>query len=448
MARRADMANKVKQLMQFLKTDIWRIRRRKLPRLKSLLIHHVRIVLLSLRGFAEDKCQLRASALTFFSLLSIVPVFAMAFGIAKGFGFEKKLEELATSSLKGQEEVLTKVIDFAQNMLENTSGGLVAGIGIAILFMSVISVLGNVEHAFNDIWGIKTPRKFVRKLSDYLTIMLICPMLLIVSSSATVYIQSQIVTIVEKLTILGPLAGLILFFIKFLPYCVLWIVFSFIYIVMPNTKVNFSSGVFAGVVAGTIYQLVQWVYITFQIGASKAGAIYGSFAALPLFLVWLQLSWRIVLLGSEFSFAHQNVDTYEMEPDCNDVSPSFKRLLSLRIVQLVVKRFAQAEVALDADQIAHELEMPIRLVNELIYELINAEILIEVESGEEKTHAYQPAQDPDNFTLSFVIESLEKKGTESLPIEQTVEVEKLQASLIKIRDMVRKMPENMLLKNM
>jgi len=273
-------------------------------------------------------------------------------------------------------------------------------------------------------------------------------MLLIVSSSATVYIQSQIVTIVEKLTILGPLAGLILFFIKFLPYCVLWIVFSFIYIVMPNTKVNFSSGVFAGVVAGTIYQLVQWVYITFQIGASKAGAIYGSFAALPLFLVWLQLSWRIVLLGSEFSFAHQNVDTYEMEPDCNDVSPSFKRLLSLRIVQLVVKRFAQAEVALDADQIAHELEMPIRLVNELIYELINAEILIEVESGEEKTHAYQPAQDPDNFTLSFVIESLEKKGTESLPIEQTVEVEKLQASLIKIRDMVRKMPENMLLKNM
>jgi len=438
------------KLKQFLTTDIWRIRKKQLPRTKSFLVTHLRIVLLSLRGFAEDKCQLRASALTFFSLLSIVPVFAMLFGIAKGFGFEKKLEEMVTNNIQGQEEVLGKVIEFAQTMLENTSGGLVAGIGIGVLFWSVIKVLGNIESAFNDIWGIKMARTLIRKFSDYLAIMLICPILLIASSSATVFVQSQITLIVDKLAFLGPVASLILFLIKFLPYCVLWVVFSFIYIVMPNTNVKVSSGIFAGVVGGTIYQLLQWVYINFQLGASKYGAIYGSFAALPLFLVWLQMSWVVVLLGCEFAFAHQNVDTYELEPDCLEVSPSLKKLISLRIVHTLVKRFQKGtaeEAPLSADEIAHSLELPIRLINDVIYELVKAGIVIEVKSVREKVHAYQPAQDPEKFTISYVLEALDKSGRESLPLEKTPEVEKIEKALIKWQDTFRNSPDNILLKS-
>lgn len=442
------MANKIKALIQFLKTDIWRLRRRNLPKAKGFIIHHVRIILLSLRGFAEDKCQLRASALTYFSLLSIVPVFAMAFGIAKGFGFEKTLEETAMSGLKGQEEVLTRVIEFARTLLENTSGGLVAGVGLAVLFWTVIKVLGNIENAFNDIWGIKTARVLIRKFSDYLSIMLICPILLIASSSATVFIQSQITSIVEKISILGFLGSLILFAINFMPYCVLWIVFSFIYIVMPNTKVNIGAGIFAGITAGTIYQLWQWAYINLQIGASKFGAIYGSFAALPLFLMWLQVSWLIVLLGAEFSFAHQNVDTYELEPDCQEVSPAFKKLLSLRIVHLLVKRFTEGSEPLIGAEIAHQLEMPIRLARELLFDLVQAGILIEVRGDGSKVQAYQPAQDPERFTIAFVLETLDKTGNETLPLSRTPELEKIESSLNAMRDAFRKMPQNALLKTM
>ena len=434
-------------IKEFLTTGIWRIRRSRLPKSKSFLLHHGRIILLSLRGFAEDKCPLRASALTFFSLMSIVPVFAMAFGIAKGFGFEKKLESLAMNSLKGQEEVLRKVIDFAQRLLENTSGGIVAGIGVAILFWSVIKVLGNIEKSFNDIWGIKTARSLVRKFSDYLSIMLICPLLLILSSSATVYVQSQITNLVEQLSFLGPVASLLLFLLKFLPYCVLWILFSFIYIVMPNTRVKLSSGIFAGIVAGTIFQAWQWLYIALQIGASKYGAIYGSFAALPLFLTWLQVSWLIVLLGAEFSFAHQNVDTYELEPDCLEVSAAFKKTLAVRITHLLVKRFSQAEEPLDAEQISHELEMPIRLIHEILFDLVKAGLITEVYSEDEKRHAYQPAQDPERFSIAFVLEALEQSGRASLPLEKTPEQERIEAAIRKMRDAVRNVPENDLLKS-
>jgi membrane protein len=435
------------RIKQFLTTEIWRIRKKNLPRSKSFFLTHLRIILLSLRGFAEDKCQLRASALTFFSLLSIVPIFAMAFGIAKGFGLEKKLEELVTTNVQGQEEVLGRIIEFARKLLENTSGGIVAGIGIGVLFWSVIKVLGHIESAFNDIWGIKTSRSLIRKFSDYLSIMLICPILLIVSSSATVFVQSQVALIVDKLAFLGPVASVILFTIKFLPYCVLWIVFSFIYIVLPNTNVKISSGIFAGVVGGTIYQLLQWAYIIFQMSASKYGAIYGSFAALPLFLLWLQMSWVVVLLGAEFSFAHQNVDTYELEPDCLDVSPSFKRLISLRIVHMLIKRFTQAEMPLSAAAISHSLEIPPRLVNDVLFDLVKAGLVIEVKSENDKVHAYQPAQETERFTIGFVLEALDKSGTETLPLEDDAVVKKIRNCLSVWHDTLRTLPENVLLKN-
>ena len=433
--------------IQFLQTDIWRIRASTLSGQRSFWIRQLRIVLLALRGFAEDKCQLRASALTFFSLLSIVPVVAMAFGIAKGFGFEKMLQEKIMTQLQGQEEVAAKVINFAQTLLANTQGGVIAGIGIVILFWTVIKVLGNIESSFNDIWGIKKGRSMGRKFSDYLSIMLICPFLLIMSSSVTVLITSQVTLIVEKLAFLGPLGALILTSLRILPYAAVWFMFTFVYVFMPNTKVNIRSGLMAGIIAGTIYQMVQWGYITFQIGASKYGAIYGSFAALPLFLIWLQISWLVVLLGAEISFAEQNVDTYEFESDSLKVSYSFKKLLALNITHVCVKLFHEGKTPPTAAKLSHELEIPIRLIRQVIFELVEAGVLAEVKLNGTQETAYHPARDLDGLTVQNVIDLLDRRGSDMIPIAQTETLQTFRKTLAQFHDTVAGLPANARLKD-
>lgn len=442
------MANAISKLIQFLRFGVWRIRSSKLPRSKSALLRQLRIIILALRGFGEDKCQLRASALTFYSLLSIVPMAAMAFGIAKGFGFEKKLQVILLEKFPGQEEVVGRVIEFAQSFLENTQGGVIAGIGVFVLFWTVIKVLGNIEKSFNDIWGVKRSRPFARKMSDYLSIMLICPILLIMSSSLTVLITSQVTLIVQKLTILGPLGPIILLSLKLLPFVFLWVLFTFIYTFMPNTRVLFRSGFLGGILAGTVYQIVQWAYINFQIGVGKYGAIYGSFAALPLFLVWLQISWLIVLFGAEVSFAEQNVETYEFEPDCEKVTVNFKRALAVRMMHVCVDNFVKAHAALTAMQMAHHLEIPIRLVRQILFDLTEAGLLVEVKIPNSQETSYQPARDVDHLTIQDVVDALEMHGITDIPVEDGQVFKRIQQSLGAFREKNRRSDDNVILKNL
>jgi len=442
-----NLAKYLTETIQFLKTDIWRIRSSKLSGQKSFWIRQLRIILLAIRGFGEDKCQLRASALTYYSLMSVVPVVAMAFGIAKGFGFENLLEEKILGGLQGQEEVAQQIIGFARSFLENTRGGLIAGIGVVALFWTVIKVLGNIESSFNDIWGIRAARTPARKIGDYLSIMLICPILIIMSSSVTVLVTSQITLIVEKLAFLGPVTDAILFSLQVLPYAVIWIVFTFIYKFMPNTRVQLKSALIAGIIAGTSYQVVQIIYIYFQVAVSKYGAIYGSFAALPLFLIWLQLSWLIVLFGAEVSFAEQNVETYEFEADCLKVSHSFRELLSLNIVHLCVKKFRQAERALGANEISHELEIPVRLVRQILYELVEARVLSEVKLDDTETMAYQPARDIEDLTITSVLNQLNQQGVNWIPLDNTGDLEKLKGQLMQFQEGIEKSPANVPLKD-
>ncbi|MBN3038464.1 MAG: YihY family inner membrane protein [Candidatus Omnitrophica bacterium] len=437
----------VSKIINFLTTDIWRIRLRDLSKPRSFLVKNLRIVLAALRGFNEDKCQLRASALTFYSLLSIVPVVAMAFGVAKGFGFEKVLERQIFERFPGQEEIIAQVVGFAHSFLENTKGGMVAGIGVIILFWTVIKVLGNIEKSFNDIWGIKEARSLGRKFSDYLSIMLLCPFLFIISSSTTVFIATQITTITNKIALLGFFSPLISFMMKLLPYIVIWVLFIFIYVFMPNTKVKLRSGIIAGIFAGTVYQIVQWAYINFQVGVAKYNAIYGSFAALPLFLMWLQISWLIVLFGAEVSFAHQNVDTYEFEPDCLKVSNSFKKLLALRITHLLVSNFSKGDKPLTDTQISHVLDIPIRLVRQVIFELLESGIISEANGHLYRQLAYQPARDPARLTIKYVIDALDKHGSDTIPVAQSEETEKLSQSLNDFDQALEKLPANKTLKD-
>ena len=227
----------ITKVSNFVKKDIWRIRLRDISRSRSFLIRQLRIIVLAVRGFDEDRCRLRASALTFYSLLSIVPVMAMLFGIAKGFGFEQRIEQELLEKFQGQGEVILRMIGFAKKLLENANGGLIAGIGVALLFWAIVKVLSNIESSFNHIWGIKKVRPLGRKFSDYLSFMLVCPVLLVISSSTTVFITSQVTLITQKVEIFSALTSLVLFSLKFLPFVVIWISFVFIYYWMPNTRV-------------------------------------------------------------------------------------------------------------------------------------------------------------------------------------------------------------------
>ena len=434
--------------VRFLNSDIWRLQTDKLPPRRSFWITQLRILLLAMRRFNVDRCELRASALTFYSLLSIVPVVAMAFAVAKGFGVEKMLGEQLMANLEGHEEVAERIIGFAQTMLENTRGGAIAGVGIVVLFWTVIKVLGNIENSFNDIWGVRMGRGMGRKLADYLSVMLIFPLLMIIASGITVMFTTQVSLLLERLADLGYIADALTFFIRILPYAVIWLAFTFIYVFMPNTKVELKSALWGGLLAGTIYQIVQLAYITFQVGVSKYGAIYGSFAALPLFLVWLQLSWLIVLLGAEISFAHQNVATYEFEQDCLNVSHSFKRMTALLVTSLCVKNFLHAEKPATAADISRELEAPVRLVRAVLDELTTAGILAEVCSDRRENIAYQPACDVHRLTVAGVSDRLDQQGVAAVPMSKSHQIGKLQETAKRFFEMNMQSPANLKLQDL
>ena len=436
------------KIIDFIRVDIWRIRVKDIPRTRYFFVKQLRILLLATRGFAKDKCPLSASALTFYSILSIVPIVAMAFGIAKGFGFEILLEDQLLENFPGQEEVMNRIVAFAHSLLENTRGGMIAGIGIVFLLWTVIKLLSHIELSFNDIWDIKKSRTYGRKFSDYLSIMLISPMLFFLSSSATVFITTQITVITQKVALIGMFSPVIFFMLKLIPYCLIWILFVFTYILMPNTKVNFSSGLIAGVMVGTVFQIVQWAYVDFQVGMARYNAIYGSFAALPLFLIWIQLSWMLVLFGAEISFAYQYVDTYDFEPDRRLISPAFKKLLSLHITHLVISTFSKGEMPLTASNISQTLEIPIRLVQQILDELVEIEVLSNTERKDNNKEVfYQPALSINLITIKSVIEAMEQKGVNNIPIAQTAELTSLSNALKTMNDEIEKSPANRLLKD-
>jgi len=434
--------------LQFIRKDIWRIRLKDQSRQKGFLIRQARIILLAAKGFDEDKCQLRASALTFYSMLSIVPILAMIFGVAKGFGFQIALEKQLMENFADHQEVLDQVMSFANALLNNTRGGLIAGVGVVLLFWTVMKVLGNIEDSFNDIWEIKRPRAMVRKFSDYLSIMLIAPLLMLLSGSLTVYVTTQITHIMESIHVLNYLDGLVSFGLRFIPYALIWLLFTFMYIVMPNTKVDIRSALFAGIIAGTCFQLVEWGYINFQIGVGRYNAIYGSFAALPLFLIWLQVSWLVVLFGAEISFAHQNVDRYELEIDASQVTFEKKQLLTILVAHLFVKRFSQGEPAYSTREVADELEIPIRIVRQVIFELIEIGVLSEIKTEDPKIVSYQPARSIEVLSIKYIIDKLNTQGVDEIPEGNSPIVKEIKHSLEEFKGLIGKSTANKLLKDL
>jgi len=432
----------ISKIIHFLTVDIWRIQQRDFSRARWFLIRQLRFLIVAVRGLAEDKIQLRASALSLNTLLAIVPLAAVVFGIAKGFGIEKALEQYLIENLQMPGEVITRVIDFSRSLLEHAKGGVIAGIGFVVLFYTIIRVLANIERSFNDIWGIARSRSLLRKISDYLSFMLICPFLLVMSSTMTVVVTTQVRNITSKVALLDVFSPAIALGVSLIPLFIMWVLFSFIYIFMPNTRVKLRFGAVAGLVAAVFFQICQVVYINSQILIAKYNAIYGSFAALPLFLIWLQISWLIVLLGAELSFAGQNVEMYKFEQQYQKVSHSFKKLLSLRIAHVLVHNFSRAQEPWGETQIAHALEIPIRLVRELLHDLRAAGVVSQVQLDDERMVAYQPARNPEEITVQYVIDALERRGMDDIPVAESRELKRLAATLRNFHSLIVRSPSN------
>jgi membrane protein len=430
------------KIIRFLSYDIWRVRQQDFSRSTWFFIKQLRILIMALRGLGEDKVQLRASALTFNTLLSIVPLAAVVFGIAKGFGFQKALERYLMANFQMHGEVVARIIGFSHALLETAKGSVIAGIGFAFLFWMIIRVLSDIERSFNDIWAVTKSRSLMRKISDYLSLILIGPFLILMSSTMTVIIASQVRSVISKVALLHILSPAISAGLRFVPLVMMWILFTFIYIFMPNTRVKLWSGAVAGFISAVLFQIFQLAYINFQIWITRYNAIYGSFTALPLFLIWLQLSWLIVLLGAELSFAQQNVEQYGFQQAYQKVSHSFKKLVSLRIVHVLVENFSRSEAPLDETQIARALEIPIHFAREILHELRAAGVVSRINLDDERIAAYQPARNPRDITVQYVIDALEAQGIDDIPVAESKELNMLSSCLKNFHGLIAQSPSN------
>jgi len=438
--------NFFKQATHFVTDEVWSVRLDDYPKPVATLVYYLRVVLVSVRRFTEDKVQVRASALTYYSLLALVPILAMGFGIAKGFGYDKDLEQKLLDNFMGEEEVLNWLISFARSALDTAKGGVIAGVGLAILFWSVISVLSNIESSFNDIWQIKKQRSYVHKFTNYLAAMLIGPIFIILYSSGNVFIATQLTNISSQISIVN-ISPFVVFLMKLFPYVIIWILFVLLYIVMPNTKVKIGSALLAGIIAGTAFQIVQWVYIDMQMFMTRTNAIYGSFAALPLLLIVMQLSWLIVLFGAELSFANQNIDMYELENESMQISSYAQRAFNILLLEQIVRRFINGEKPLTAQDIAVCLKLPIRLVRMVLKDLLGAHLISEVYTINEKIRAYAPAKDIRQFTIKHVIESLDKSGNSRILNKPTEDLRKVLVIQEKFLKTIEQAPDNILIQD-
>ena len=432
----------------FITKDVWIIRLDDFPRHIAMLLKYLRVLLVSFRRFNEDKVQVRASSLTYYSLLAIVPILAMGFGIAKGFGYEKDLEQRLIDNFMGQEEVLNWIISFAHNMLDNTKGGLIAGVGLAILFWSIIKMMDNIETSFNDIWQVKKRRSYVRKYTNYLSTMLIVPVFVILVSSGSVFLTTQLNNISSNVNIVN-LNPFVVFLMKLFPYLLTWSLLTLLYIIIPNTKVQFSSALISGILAGTAFLVVQWFYIYAQMGMSRYNVIYGSFAALPLLLFWLRASWLILFLGAELTFARQNIDQYEWENESLHISPYAHRAYCILLLEGIVRRFIDEEKPLTANQIAIQLKLPISLVRKIIIDLHSTNLISEVYiAGNDKEHAYQPAKAVKRYTVKYVVESLDKNGNNNILNKPADELKKVLHIQDNFLNVIENAPDNILLQDL
>jgi membrane protein len=404
----------LQRTIRFFQTDIWRVTPDEVSPLTFLLLEIAKKLLLAIRFFTTKRVMQKASALTYSTLLAIVPITAVVFAIARGFGYSKYIEVWFRGAFESQPQVAEVIIGFVNSYLVHTKSGVFLGIGLVFMLYTVLMLVSNVEDAFNEIWQVKKPRSIFRTFTDYLAMFFLFPIIIVITSGISIF-MATIADSMPDFLLLGPT---IRFFIDLIPYLLMSGMFIALYIFMPNTHVKFLSAVVPGILAGFAMQGLQIFYIHSQMFLSSYNAIYGSFAALPLFMLWLQISWTICLFGAELSYTNQNLDYYDYDANAGEISHRYKILLNALILSRICRRFANGQRPLTALELSTETTIPIRIVNDLLYEQIAAGLVIEITVDEKgETSRFMPAEDIKNLTVGAMVDRLESYGSWKIDLD-------------------------------
>ncbi|BDD03088.1 YihY/virulence factor BrkB family protein [Aureibacter tunicatorum] len=433
----------------FFRRRMWMIDKSQMSWSHRFGIDSLQVLWIAIKSYIDDRSDLKASGLTYYTLLSIVPLFSLAFAIAKGFGYDQLLEKEIMIYFSGHEEIAIQVVAFARKMLDNTKGGPLAIFGAVVLLYSTMRLLYNIEETFADIWDLKKSRPLGRRFSDYMTILMIAPLLMILSGSITIYITSQIERVSSEHEWISYASPFLLFLIRLVPYAIVWMAFIVLYIIMPYTKVRLKPALIAGIVAGTMYQLVQWGLITFQVGVSRYNAIYGSFAALPLFLIWLQISWSIFMIGGQISYAVQNLKNFSFTKGKLDVSHNERHLLALLVMKDIVDCFKQGKHDAVVKSISQRLTIPMYYVFMTIEVLKKANLVHEVDDlGGKGNKGFVPAISTDKISVFYILEQMDKKGKDHISFPDTEEIKDMKDRMESIYQAMQNSKGNVTLRDL
>ena len=395
------------RFVRFLRVDVWQVSHDDVPLWRGFLYSVIKKLLIVIRFFTKKMVMRHASALTYSTLLSIVPILAVVFAIARGFGYGIYIENWFRSIFDSQPQAADILAGFVNSYLDHTSSGVVLGFGVLFMFYTVFMLVNNIEVTFNEIWQVKTSRSLFRMFTDYFAMILLFPIIIVVISGISIFFATIGDNMPSYMLVLGPVVR---FFIGLLPYIIMSMVFIGIYVFIPNTHVEVRHAIVPGIIAGVAMQWLQFFYIHSQIWVSSYNAIYGSFAALPLFMLWLQISWTICLFGATLCYANQNLSYYDYDARTSDISHRYRIMLCAVLASRICRRFDRGLRPYTSLELCQETKIPIRIVNDLLYEMIDARIIISINSGEKgETMQFIPFENIERLTLGVLIARLESR---------------------------------------
>lgn len=371
-------------------------------------VNVVKTANLSVTSFLSQNLQSQACALTYRTLLAIVPALALLFAIGRGFGLQDVLKDQLIKYFPSQQQVLQQSFGFVDSYLSQASGGLFVGIGIVFLLWTLISLLSCVENCFNDIWQLTKGRRFWRKITDYLAIFIILPVLMICASGLSLFMTTSLKSLLPFSFIDSAIPVLF----DLLSVVLTWAFFAGSYMLIPNTKVKVAPAMISGVVVGTAYQILQWLFVSGQMYVAKYNAIYGSFSFLPLMLIWLQLVWLITLIGGVMCYASQNISEFNFSEKVKNISLDYRMQVTLMVMSVIAKRFAAEKPPLTTYQIGQIYSIPINLAKPVVNMLHRAGLISYLQSADNdiSKHPLQPAHDITHLTVGQVVQRLFNVG--------------------------------------
>ncbi len=429
--------------IKFIRYDIWRITGNELTKTRRLLLNVLKTIYLSIRGIKSNSLNIRSSALSFTITFALVPLVALIIAIARGFGIENIIENILMNTVVGQADLIPLIMNFVIHYLDTLGGGLFIGIGFGILVYSVYNLFAQIERALNSIWQVQKSRSILRQFTMYFSGLLIFPLLLAVSSGLSIYINN----ILKEAFLFQVFTPFVQFLLSLVPYLASMIVFTLIFLIIPNTKVRFVNALIAGVITGLFFQIFQGLYVSGQIHLTRYNAVYGGFAAIPLLLLWLKVSSLIFLIGAEISYVSQNLEHFDYHVDMESISPRYKKNLTLFITYIIIKRFEKGEKAYTTDEIVSKYKLPIRIVNQMLSELVTAKLIVTSEN-EKGVESYLPAMSLELLTLEFIESKLETHGSQEFFRNKNIEMDYFWDKITTIQSESDLIKESILLKDL